>query len=69
MRYRLLSILAIVAMGICAFFILIYRVEHPYRRVLKIIEHRWPLLLGILVFALLAVIWWNRYYRRRHPNR
>jgi hypothetical protein len=69
MRYRLLSVLAIAAMGICAFFVLIYRVEHPYRRVLKIIEHRWPLLLGILVFALVAVISWNRYYRRRRQDR
>jgi divalent metal cation (Fe/Co/Zn/Cd) transporter len=68
MRYRILSILAVVAMFGCGIYILMYRFEHPYRRVLKIISHRWLILLGILLFGLLAVIFWHRYFRQREAK-
>ena len=63
MRYRILSLLAVVAMIGCGIYIILYRWEHPYRGVFKIFLRRWWILLGVLLFALIAVFFWHRHHR------
>ncbi|HKA19967.1 MAG TPA: hypothetical protein VKN18_16880 [Blastocatellia bacterium] len=64
MRYRIISLLAMVAMTACGIYVILYRWEHPYRGVFKIFLRRWWILLGVLLFALIAVLGWHRHHRQ-----
>jgi len=64
MKYRIISLLAMVAMTACGMYVIMYRWEHPYRGVFKILLRRWWILLAVLVFALIAFLGWHRHHRQ-----
>jgi len=68
MRYRIISLLATVAVFACGIYVIMYRWEHPYRGVFKIFLRRWWILLGLLLFALIAIFFWNRYHRQHDED-
>jgi len=67
MRYRIISLLALVAMTACGIYVIMYRWEHPYRGVFKIFLRRWWILLAAILFALVAFFGWHRHHRQ-HRN-